>query len=54
MNFIHRFLKSSFLFNEILIDVLWILTCEFIRMKTTESRWMNDQEIKFFLDQKSW
>ncbi len=37
MNFIHRFLKSLFLFDESTIDVSWILTCEFIRMKTRNS-----------------
>ncbi len=38
----------------ILFIASWILTCKFIRIKTTESRWMNDWEIKLFLDWRSW
>ena len=38
MNFIYRFLKNSFLINENLINISWILIYELIKIKITESK----------------
>ncbi len=53
MNFIYRFLKSSFLINENRINISWILTCEWIKTKIIKSKQINDKRIKFFLNRKS-